>query len=59
MNEPAVVISVRDIVNSFGTQVVHDHTSVELVVPEVKLEMEQRLGRGKEHRTWAVHRARG
>ena len=27
MNEPDVVIAVRDIVNTFGTQVVHDGVS--------------------------------
>ena len=42
MNEPAVVISVRDIVNRFGTQVVHDGVSLDVMPGEV-LEASARL----------------
>ena len=35
MNEPAVVISVRDIVNRFGTQVVHDGVSFDVRAGEI------------------------
>jgi phospholipid/cholesterol/gamma-HCH transport system ATP-binding protein len=35
VNEPAVVISVRDIVNRFGTQVVHDGVSFEVRAGEI------------------------